>query len=124
MSGDNILKAGVARRVISPPAGIYLIGYGNRQKGNLGIHDDLTATAVVLEHGGNRLAVVALDLLTLNEYVVDRVRAYLAPSEVLLCCSHTHSGPIAYADGRSSRKNRQYIDSLRSEEHTSELQSR
>jgi hypothetical protein len=106
------LSAGVARRVISPPKGIFLIGYGDRSKGNTGVHDDLTATALVLESGGVRVAVVALDILTINEFIVDRVRARLVPTEVILCCSHTHSGPIAYADGKSSRKNRGYIDSL------------
>jgi hypothetical protein len=51
-------------------------------------------------------------MLTINEFIVDRVRARLAPTEVLLCCSHTHSGPIAYADKKSPRKNREYIDLL------------
>lgn len=108
----SALSAGVARRIISPPRGIFLIGYGDRSKGNTGVHDDLTATALVLESRGVRIAVVALDILTINEFIVDRVRARLAPTEVILCCSHTHSGPIAYADGKSSRKNRDYIDSL------------
>jgi neutral ceramidase len=106
------LHAGVARRIISPPRGIFLIGYGDRSKGNIGIHDDLTATALVLDDGTTRIVIVALDMLTINEFVVDRVRARLAPTEVLLCCSHTHSGPIAYADEKSPRKNREYIDSL------------
>ena len=106
------LHAGVARRIISPPKGIFLIGYGDRAKGNIGIHDDLTATALVLDDGTTHIAIVALDMLTINEFVVDRVRARLAPTEVLLCCSHTHSGPIAYADEKSSRKNREYIDLL------------
>lgn len=106
------LRAGVARRSITPPKGIYQIGYGDRTKGNIGVHDDLTATALVLDDGSTRLAVVALDMLTINEYVVDRVHARLAATEVLLCCSHTHSGPIAYADGKSSRRNRAYIDLL------------
>ena len=109
---SSVLTAGVARRIISPPKGIFLIGYGDRSKGNTGVHDDLTATALVLESGGVRVALVALDILTINEFVVDRVRARLAPTEVILCCSHTHSGPIAYADEKSSRKNRGYIDSL------------
>ena len=108
----STLYAGVARRTISPPKGIFLIGYGDRSKGNSGVHDDLTATALVLDNGGIRMAVVALDILTLNEFIVDRVRARLLPTEVLLCCSHTHSGPIAYADEKSPRKNREYIDSL------------
>ena len=108
----STLYAGVARRTISPPKGIFLIGYGDRSKGNIGVHDDLTATALVLDSGGIRMAVVALDILTINEFIVDRVRARLLPTEVLLCCSHTHSGPIAYADEKSPRKNREYIDSL------------
>ncbi len=106
------LLAGVARRIISPPKGIFLIGYGDRTKGNIGIHDDLTATALVLSDGTTRIAIVALDMLTINEFIVDRVRARLAPTEVLLCCSHTHSGPIAYADEKSPRRNREYVNSL------------
>lgn len=108
----SALSAGVARRIISPPKGIFLIGYGDRSKGNTGVHDDLTATALVLESGNRRVALVALDILTINEFIVDRIRARLAPTEVILCCSHTHSGPIAYADEKSSRKNREYIHSL------------
>jgi len=109
---EETLFAGVARRIITPPKGVYQIGYGDRTKGNIGVHDDLTATALVLEDGSTRIAIVALDILTINEFIVDRIRARLAPTEVLLCCSHTHSGPIAYADEKSSRLNRAYIDSL------------
>jgi hypothetical protein len=108
----SIFSAGVARRIITPPKGIYQIGYGDRTKGNIGVHDDLTATALVLDDGTTRVAIVALDMLTINEFIVDRVRARLAPTEIILCCSHTHSGPIAYADKKSPRKNREYIDSL------------
>ncbi len=109
---DKTLSAGVARCIITPPKGIFLIGYGDRSKGNIGVHDDLTATALVLDDGTTRIAIVALDILTINEFIVDRVRARLTPTEILLCCSHTHSGPIAYADEKSPRKNRKYIDSL------------
>jgi hypothetical protein len=109
---EQTLTAGIARRIITPPRGIFLIGYGDRSKGNTGVHDDLTATALVLDDGNIRIAVVALDILTINEFVVDRVRARLAPIEVILCCSHTHSGPIAYADNHSPRKNQEYIDWL------------
>jgi hypothetical protein len=109
---DSKLRAGVARRLITPPKGIFLIGYGDRTKGNLGVHDDLTATALVLDDGATRLALVALDMLAINEFVVDRVRAQFPSTEVLLCCSHTHSGPIAYAGKESPRKNQAYINSL------------
>lgn len=106
------LSAGVTRRIVSPPQGIYLIGYGDRSQGNVGVHDDLTATALVLADGATQIAIVALDILTINEFIVDRIRNRLTPTEVILCCSHTHAGPIAYADEKSSRQNRAYIDSL------------
>jgi hypothetical protein len=107
------LKAGVAREIISPPQGIYLTGYGDRTKGNTGIHDDLTATAMVLDDGRTRLALVACDLLCLNEIIVDRVRDQVGKgTSVILCCSHTHAGPIAYADRRSGRARFAYINAL------------
>lgn len=112
MNELSVISAGVTRRPINPPKGVYLIGYGDRTKGNIGVHDDLMATALVLDDGTTRVAIVALDLLAINEFIVDRIRARLAPTEALLCCSHTHSGPIVYADEKSPRRNREYITSL------------
>ncbi len=107
------LHAGVAREIISPPKGIYLIGYGDRSKGNAGVHDDLSTTALVLDDGETRLALVACDILCLNEFIVDRVRAQVGQgTRVVICCSHTHAGPIAYADRRSGRVRRAYVDTL------------
>ena len=111
---NETMLAGVARRVISPPKGIYQIGYGDRVKGNQGIHDDLTATALLLDDGATCLALVACDLLCLNEFIVDRIRKGVVTHgiEPVICCSHTHAGPIAYADKRSRRSRRAYIDGL------------
>jgi len=105
------LSVGVARKIISPPKGIYLIGYGDRSKGNLGVHDDLTASALALDDGLHRAVIVACDLLAINEHTVARIQAQTG-SNVVICCSHTHSGPITYADQRSSHKNRDYINYL------------
>jgi hypothetical protein len=107
------LRAGAAREVISPPKGTYLIGYGDRSKGNAGVHDDLTATALVLDDGRKQVALVACDLLCLNEFIVDRIRAQVGQgTQVVVCCSHTHAGPIAYADRDSGRRRSAYIDDL------------
>ncbi|MCJ7702648.1 MAG: neutral/alkaline non-lysosomal ceramidase N-terminal domain-containing protein, partial [Anaerolineales bacterium] len=105
------LKAGVARRIISPPRGIYLIGYGDRTWGNRGVHDDLTATALVLEDAANRVVILACDLLAINEITLANLRAK-SDDNIILCTSHTHSGPIVYADKRASRKNKAYRDYL------------
>jgi len=106
------IKAGAARAIISPPRGIFLVGYGDRSKGNKGIHDDLTATALVLDNGTEKIAIVAVDILCLNEFIVDRVRARCPGIQPVLCCSHTHSGPIGYAGDRSGRREKEYINSL------------
>ncbi len=105
------LFAGTARRIISPPKGIYLIGYGDRLRGNLGIHDELTATALALSDGRTQATLIACDLLAINEQTAARVQAQAGP-HLLICCSHTHSGPIVYADERSARKNQRYVDFL------------
>ena len=68
------LRAGLARSVITPPRGSYLIGYGDRYLGASRVHDDLTATALVLDDGSTRLTIVALDMLCLHEDVVARIR--------------------------------------------------
>jgi neutral ceramidase len=105
------LFIGVARKIISPPPGIYLIGYGDRTKGNIGVHDDLTATALAFDDGLHRAVIVACDLLAINEHTVARVQAQTG-SNVVICCSHTHSGPITYAGPGSPHRNRKYINQL------------
>jgi hypothetical protein len=104
-------NAGIARKIITPPPAIYLIGYGDRLRGNQGVHDDLTATALALDDGRQQVVIVACDLLAINEQTVRRILAQTGPN-VVICCSHTHSGPITYADQRSPRKDRDYIDQL------------
>jgi neutral ceramidase len=105
------LNIGVGRENISPPPGIYLIGYGNRSKGNRGVHDELTATALAVDDGLHRAVIVACDLLAINEHTVARVQAQTG-SNIVICCSHTHSAPITYAGQRSARKNRDYATYL------------
>ena len=109
---SNGISTGVAREIITPPKGIYLVGYGDRVKGNQGVHDDLTATALVIATTEKTLAIVALDMLCINEFIVDRVRAALPGVEVCLCCSHTHSGPVGYGDKTYPGPVQRYMDSL------------
>jgi hypothetical protein len=97
------IKAGVDRAVITPETGMYLIGYGDRGGGAESVHDDLTATTLVLDDGNAKLVIVALDLLFLHRETVLRIREGIRSKlrvpgrNILLCCSHTHSGPAAWA---------------------------
>ena len=105
------LKIGIARKIISPPKGIYLIGYGDRLTGNRGIRDDLTATALTFDDGQEHVTLVTLDLLAINEHTVEKIQNR-THAKLLLCCAHTHSAPVTYADEKSSRKNRRYLKHL------------
>lgn len=111
-SMDTNLRAGVARVIVTPPIGIPMIGFAGRGPAT-GIHDDLTATALVLEgpptdaqeHGVSRLAIIACDLLWLRADEVQAVRQATAqltdlrPDQVAIACSHTHYGPLTEPDG-------------------------
>jgi neutral ceramidase len=105
------LSAGVARVTVTPPMGIPMIGFAGRGPA-AGIHDNLTATALVLEgspaHPGgdaegagiSRLAIIACDLLFLRPDEVRAVREAtgrltdVRPDHVVIACSHTHYGPL------------------------------
>ena len=108
----TVLQAGIGRKTISPPRGVYLIGYGARLWGNRGIHDDLTATALAFDDGNTRAIIVACDLLAINEHTVARVQAASGENNLQICCSHTHSAPVVYAYRHSTCKNRHYVDFL------------
>jgi hypothetical protein len=108
----RVLTAGTARVVITPPVGVHLTGFAGRPP-STGVHDDLTATALVLgerdgsgsDDPGSRVAIVALDLIglhgeTLTGAIKERVAAVtgIAPERVFLSCSHTHYGPALSAE--------------------------
>ncbi len=102
----NILKAGVHRAIISPEKGMYLIGFADRAGGAEDIHDDLTATTLLIDDGDSRAVIIALDLLVVHPDTVKQVkngisaRLGIPQSHILLCCSHTHSGPAGWAPPR------------------------
>jgi len=111
------LQAGVGSATITPPVGIYQIGFG-RKSGSQSIRDDLYATALVLGNGQNKAALVSCDLLFLHPEVISRVRAdvgartSIPPANIMFCCSHTHSGPIVYALPDSEERDQGYVTNL------------
>lgn len=98
------LRAGVSTADISPGPGVELAGYPHYPRHNTGIHDQLRAGCICLDDGRTRIAVVTLDLLFYSKRYVRELRgrvqaAGLLPGDnLMICCSHTHSGP--WASGR------------------------
>jgi neutral ceramidase len=89
------LYAGTAKVDITPPLGIPMCGYAERTLGAQAIHDPLFARVVVLTDGRVSLALVASDLVWLySPRIVEEARKRWGLDHVVLCGSHTHSGPI------------------------------
>jgi hypothetical protein len=101
-SAAGELRAGVGRADITPPVGTPLGGYGERKGApSTGIHDRIQAKALVLDDGATRLAILTTDLVGVSPDLTRRVAelAKFPPDQLLLCASHTHSGPGAYGKG-------------------------
>lgn len=96
------LRAGVAKVEITPPVGTPLGGFGDRfGKPSTGVHDPITAKALVLDDGTTRLAILTTDLVGTNPEMARRVaeKSGFPRERLLVCASHTHSGPGAYGEG-------------------------
>lgn len=95
------LRAGIAMTDISPEKGIELAGYPHCPRNNTGIHDPLFAGCICLDDGSTKLAIVTMDLLFYSKKYVRELRKRVEATmgilgkNVMLCCSHTHSGPWA-----------------------------
>jgi hypothetical protein len=84
---------------ITPPLGIPMAGYYS-ERGATGVHDDLYAKALVIESGGAKAALVALDLIGTSRHFVETARQEIERttgipgSHVMISASHSHTGPI------------------------------
>jgi hypothetical protein len=93
-------KAGAAKVVITPQESMWMSGYGARDRPAGGKLTDLWAKALALEDSrGRRGVVVTLDLVGIDRDASARICTALAEkhglqrSEIVICSSHTHSGP-------------------------------
>jgi hypothetical protein len=101
MSEDMLLAAAVEID-ITPPVGVPMDGYGAREGNSVGVHDPLLAQALLLRRGEERLLLFTLDLLGVGLDFSRRARGRIAEAvdvegtEVMLACTHTHSGPAGF----------------------------
>ena len=100
--GRAALKGGCARVNITPPVGVWLSGYGGRDKPSDDIADELYARALVLDDGSNAVAIISVDLLWVPLELTNKVREIVKKKvgiperNVLISATHTHFGPKIY----------------------------
>jgi len=99
------LTIGASRRVITPPLGTHLAGY-YQVRAATAVHDDLYARALVVDDSTTAAAIVTCDLISLREESVVQARQLvqratgLPGRNVLICCTHTHTGPVTRGGNR------------------------
>jgi len=98
-------KAGAARRVITPQQPMWMAGYASRNHPAEGRSTDLFCKALLLEDPrGHRGLVITLDLVGIDATLASRwceeihKRWKLTREQIVLCTSHTHSGPVIVAN--------------------------
>jgi neutral ceramidase len=115
---DEQLKAGSAELSITPPLGVSMAGYYHDRRAD-DILDDLFARALVLSSGPAAAAIVVCDLIGLDRTLTRQAReliqqrTQIPPSQVMICCTHTHTGPVTSARTTfPMRPDRTYLDLL------------
>lgn len=120
------VRAGAARRDITPPVGIYARNWGAaRHDVAEGVHRPLYATALAMQPvgGGEPLVLVSLDTgwwqrpedeWHIRGAVLDALR--LDPARLMIACTHTHAGPSTCredVDKPGGRLIAPYLDAMR-----------
>ncbi|MCR4432128.1 MAG: neutral/alkaline non-lysosomal ceramidase N-terminal domain-containing protein [Tepidanaerobacteraceae bacterium] len=98
-------RAGAAKNKFYIPPGFRMGGYDNRESANIGTHDNLYTKSLALDDGKNTLVIITNDLLAVDGEMSAIIRRKIRHQtgipeyNILVCASHTHSGPDLYKDG-------------------------
>ncbi len=98
-----MFQASAAEINLLPPVGGRMTGFIARQKPSTGVHDPIMARAVMLDNGRTKAVIVSCDLLGFDVPVAEKIRRCVGRAcgidalNVLLACTHTHSGPDSLA---------------------------
>ena len=98
-----VLYVSSASVIITPDIGGYMAGYGPDRRSEA-INDDLSVTAVALVQDSTNAILLSADVCLMEADTCDRIRMLVGEEtgidaeNVIINCSHTHSGPTTYGD--------------------------
>lgn len=97
------MRIGFASTDITPPVGMELAGYAGYRPCS-GVHDPLWCKAVVLEQGETRYALVALDLMCVDEPLYRRIGEAVSSlgirrDRLIVSAIHSHAAPQGVIPG-------------------------
>ncbi|WP_040601075.1 neutral/alkaline non-lysosomal ceramidase N-terminal domain-containing protein, partial [Patulibacter medicamentivorans] len=104
----DVLRAGVGRADLTPPLmGKYFLGGWTRaDRIGRGVSTRLTTSALVLQRGGRRVALVAMADFAVPQGLQQAIAAKVADlgfseRDVIISATHTHSGTGGYANSQT-----------------------
>ena len=98
-----MLTAGVSCLDITPPLGTKMRGYFNERTAAT-VHDPLHVRSFAVEQDGAGAVVAICDVIGIARDYLDRAKARISettelrPEQVLIACTHTHTGPFTGDD--------------------------
>ncbi|MEI7904649.1 MAG: hypothetical protein WCI43_04465 [Candidatus Firestonebacteria bacterium] len=112
-----MLKIRTFRIPITPPVGTRLAGYGafNYSKG---IYDELFLSGIAFLYGKKKAVLLSFDLLGMDESLISSIRKACAvelsikETDVILTCTHTHSGPHTRSTSKEAMRDLAYSKEL------------
>ncbi len=113
------LRAGWSSADITPSDGTHMGGYWGRTSGSTKVLDRLQAKALVLSDSETSVVLLVLDVVALAaedvRVIRDRVTATTGITQraVMVCCTHTHAGPLTLAFRGMGELDTDYLDRLR-----------
>ncbi len=119
MKVDTALRFGAEEVRITPPVGVDLGGYVGRRKHSIRLQDDLYARALAITVQGQMLILVSCDLLGMSPDYVKKLKRDIGKrvdtgmENVIIACTHTHSGPATIMLNRCGGVNNRYMETLR-----------
>jgi len=112
------LTVGAASTTITPPIGSWQQGAGVTKRGER-IRDELEANALYLTNGKTPLLLLSCDLVGISLEDIIPLREAIAaetnvpPRQVLITCTHTHSGPCLLKTNYYIPVDRDYLATLK-----------
>ncbi len=112
------MNLGTSQVDITPLHGVELSGFAARTQPSIGVLDPLYAKGLYLVDGDTRLLWLHCDLVGFDRSIVQRFRDWaqyelgLAPSQVMLSATHTHSGPCTIHLEEAGQYDARYIERL------------
>ena len=118
MTDQHLLSAGTAKIDITPQYDVSLAGYVLREGKSTGVLHHIFARALYLEQGESSALIIVCELLGFDKEYVAKVRSKIREKtgnqklDIMIACTHTHSGPATQGLREAGEIELAYLDWL------------